>query len=48
MYHPFYSRTVLGIMSLSDYHHAKSQIAALLSIIQWYLFVIGYEKIIEL
>ena len=33
MYHPFYSRIVLGMISLSDYHHAKSQIATLLSVI---------------
>ena len=35
MYHPFYSRSVLGIISLvkRDYHHAKSQIATHLTII---------------
>ena len=48
MYHPFYSRSVLRIISLSDYHHAKSQITILLLIIQLYLFLIGYEKIIAL
>ena len=50
MYHPFYSRSVLGIISLvSDYHHAKSQIATHLTIIYIYsctLFLLGYEKII--
>ena len=48
MYHPFYSRSVLRIISLSDYHHAKSQITILLLIIQLHLFLIGYEKIIAL
>ena len=48
MYHPFYSTSVLRIIFLSDYHHAKSQITILLLIIQLYLFLIGYEKIIAL
>ena len=52
MYHPFYSRSVLGIISLvkRDYHHAKSQIATHLTIIYTVVpfFLLGYEKIIAL
>ena len=51
MYHPFYSWSVLGIISLvSDYHHAKSQIATHLTIIYTVVpfFLLGYEKIIAL
>ena len=48
MYHPFYSKSVLRIISLRDYHHAKSQITILLLIIQLYLFLIGYKEIIAL
>ena len=46
MYHPFYSKSVLRIISLSDYHHAKSQITILLYSCTF--FLIGYEKIIAL
>ena len=48
MYHPFYSRSALGIVSLSDYITRNHRLQLFFQLYSCTFFLMGYEKIIAL
>ena len=48
MYHPFYSRSALGIVSLSDYITRNHRLQLFFQLYSCTFFLMGYEKIISL
>ena len=48
MYHPFYSRSALGIVSLSDYITRNHRLQLFFQLYNCTFFLMGYEKIISL
>ena len=48
MYHPFYSRSALGIVALSDYITRNHRFQLFFQLYSCTFFLIGYEEIIAL